>query len=230
MNNTIDFKKTPIPEGILEKWQKVVDIMAEILAVPSAIVTRVHPPEIEVLRSAQLPENPYKSGDKVEMASHYCEAVVSRNRKLQVSYAPEDPLWHSAPEIDYGMYSYLGYPLCWPDGYVFGTICVLDKKKNTFGSRYEKVLTEFKDLIEAHLSLLEVNEQLRTALAEVKVLRGMLPICSICKKIRDDKGYWEKIENYIQQHSEAEFSHSLCPDCVKKYYPDFNPDRNRSDA
>lgn len=60
---------------------------------------------------------------------------------------------------------------------------------------------------------------LRKALADIKTLSGMLPICSSCKKIRDDKGYWNQIETYIRQHSEAEFSHSLCPDCAKQLYP-----------
>lgn len=54
---------------------------------------------------------------------------------------------------------------------------------------------------------------------ELKILRGILPICASCKKIRDDKGYWAQIETYVRQHSEAEFSHSLCPDCAKKLYP-----------
>lgn len=58
------------------------------------------------------------------------------------------------------------------------------------------------------------------ALDEVKVLKGFLPICASCKKIRDDNGYWRQIEAYIKEHSEAEFSHGLCPDCVKKLYPD----------
>jgi transcriptional regulator with GAF, ATPase, and Fis domain len=218
----IRIQETTIPEEVLGKWQKVVDIMADILTVPSAILTRVDPPQIEVLRSAQLPENPYKSGDKVSMSKHYCEAVVTENRKLQVSYAPKDPLWNEAPEIQYGMYAYLGFPLCWPNGNMFGTICVLDNKENQFGVRYEKVLFEFKELIEAHLSLLDMNEQLKKAIAEVKVLRGMLPICSFCKNIRDDSGYWNKIESYIRQHSEAEFSHSICPKCAKEHYPELD--------
>ena len=69
----------------------------------------------------------------------------------------------------------------------------------------------------------QVIEELKLALAEVKTLSGLLPICSICKRIRDDKGYWSQIESYIQQHSEAEFSHSLCQECAAKYYPDVNP-------
>ena len=78
-------------------------------------------------------------------------------------------------------------------------------------------------------SQLEVtNEKLTKALAEVKQLSGFLPICASCKKIRDDKGYWNQIESYISQHSEAEFSHSICPECAKKLYPELygNPSEN----
>ena len=63
--------------------------------------------------------------------------------------------------------------------------------------------------------------ELQMAMAEVKKLSGFLPICSSCKKIRDDEGYWNQIESYIRDHSEAEFSHGICPECVKKLYPDF---------
>ncbi len=64
--------------------------------------------------------------------------------------------------------------------------------------------------------------ELKNALREVKTLGGLLPICASCKKIRDDKGYWNQLEDYIQKHSEAEFSHSVCPDCAKKLYPDLD--------
>ena len=215
-------KETEIPEDILGKWQNVVDIMANILSVPSAIITRVRPPEIEIMKSARAQENPYKSGDKVLMAKHYCESVVTNNRKLQVSFAPKDPSWENAPEIDYGMVAYLGYPVCWSSGHMFGTICAIDNKENQFGSIYESVLAQFKEVIEAHLLLIEKNEELEAAFSEVKILRGMLPICMHCKKIRDDKGYWNQLESYIQEHSGAEFSHSICQECAKKHYPDMN--------
>jgi PAS domain S-box-containing protein len=61
--------------------------------------------------------------------------------------------------------------------------------------------------------------ELQTALAKVKLLSGFLPICSACKKIRNDEGYWEQVETYIRHHSEAEFSHGICPDCLRKLYP-----------
>lgn len=68
----------------------------------------------------------------------------------------------------------------------------------------------------------DLINRLQDSLAEIKTLRGILPICSSCKKIRDDDGYWQLIESYIGKHSDAQFSHGLCPDCVKKLYPDMN--------
>ncbi|MCK5836510.1 MAG: hypothetical protein KAH09_04535 [Desulfobacula sp.] len=69
-----------------------------------------------------------------------------------------------------------------------------------------------------------IIQELKKSLSEVKTLNGLLPICSHCKKIRDDNGYWNQIEAYIQKHSDAEFSHGICQDCIKKYYPDLSVD------
>ncbi|MDA3897368.1 MAG: hypothetical protein PF482_14635 [Desulfobacteraceae bacterium] len=68
----------------------------------------------------------------------------------------------------------------------------------------------------------ELIVQLKNALNEIKQLRGILPICAHCKKIRDDKGYWNQIESYIENHTEAEFSHGICPGCAEKFYPDLD--------
>lgn len=59
------------------------------------------------------------------------------------------------------------------------------------------------------------------ALSRIKVLHGLLPICANCKKIHDDQGYWSQIEEYIKENSEADFTHSICPECIKKLYPDY---------
>ena len=67
----------------------------------------------------------------------------------------------------------------------------------------------------------ELISRLQDALDSIKKLSGLLPICASCKKIRDDKGYWNQIEQYIAEHSEAEFSHGICPDCVRKLYPQY---------
>ncbi|MDD2998384.1 MAG: GAF domain-containing protein [Candidatus Riflebacteria bacterium] len=73
-----------------------------------------------------------------------------------------------------------------------------------------------------HLDLLkEKTESLEQALSEVKTLRGLLPMCSNCKKIRDDKGLWTRLEAYLSSHTDARFTHGLCPDCLRELYPDF---------
>jgi PAS domain S-box-containing protein len=68
----------------------------------------------------------------------------------------------------------------------------------------------------------EIMSEPRRKEAEVKILRGLLPICAYCKQIRDDKGYWHQMDAYIRDHSEAEFSHRICPKCTKKFYPELN--------
>ena len=69
------------------------------------------------------------------------------------------------------------------------------------------------------LELRRSNEELQKALKEVKVLRGLIPICASCKKIRNDGGFWQQLEEYLGEHSEAAFSHGLCQHCIKKLYP-----------
>jgi len=84
-------------------------------------------------------------------------------------------------------------------------------------------MTIFRDITQRKLIEEErekLIKELKNVLDQVKQLSGMLPICSSCKMIRDDKGYWSQIESYIRDHSEAEFSHSICPECAKKLYPD----------
>ena len=71
--------------------------------------------------------------------------------------------------------------------------------------------------------------ELQNALAEVKVLSGLVPICSNCKKIRDDSGFWNQLESYIQKHSQAKFSHGICPDCMAQLYPDISVKKDKND-
>ncbi|MDP8285747.1 MAG: hypothetical protein RAP03_03685 [Candidatus Electryonea clarkiae] len=79
-----------------------------------------------------------------------------------------------------------------------------------------------EELTSTKFNLESSNKKLEDAIADIMQLSGMLPICASCKKIRDDKGYWNQIESYIRDHSDAEFSHSICPDCAKKLYPDLD--------
>lgn len=85
----------------------------------------------------------------------------------------------------------------------------------------------FRNLKKSEEALLLERDRLEKALSQIKTLKGLLPICANCKKIRDDKGYWNQIESYVQAHSDAEFSHGICPECMKKLYPDFVKDKDQ---
>ena len=76
----------------------------------------------------------------------------------------------------------------------------------------------------------ELERRVQEALQHIQTLKGLLPICASCKKIRDDGGYWNQIETYVSSHSGAEFSHSICPDCLTKLYPEYAHARRQTDS
>ncbi len=91
------------------------------------------------------------------------------------------------------------------------TICNLQKKLQGINVQLE----------DKNKQLQEKNAQLQEAFDNIKTLKGFIPICANCKKIRDDEGFWENVEIYVRDHTEAEFSHSICPDCMQELYPEF---------
>ena len=84
----------------------------------------------------------------------------------------------------------------------------------------EGIVQDITELKRAEADRERALKKLEKALSEIKTLRGILPLCTFCKKIRDDKGYWEQVDVYIHKYSEADISHSICPECFKKNYPD----------
>ena len=222
----IQTRKAEIPSEIETTWQRMVNLISELAHVPSVMINRLHPPELEVFTANISPENPFPSRTTMKMAGVYCETTAKSKHRLRISDASQDPEWAHSPTAQAGILAYLGFPLCWPDGKIFGTLCAVDTKKNKWGDRYESLLLSFKDGIEAHLALLfsmekleEKNSALEQALSEVKTLRRLLPICASCKKIRDDRGYWEEIEEYLDKHTDITFSHGICPACSQRLYP-----------
>jgi len=98
----------------------------------------------------------------------------------------------------------------------------LRMQKEEIQKSNEEITIEMKNRIRAQIEKDNLIVELEDALHKVKTLSGFLPICTSCKKIRDDNGYWNQIESYIQTHSDADFSHGICPDCAKKFYPDID--------
>ena len=109
------------------------------------------------------------------------------------------------------------------DGTVFDISLTLSAIKNGKGevvgiSAIERDITRRKREEKERLRLIE---ELREALTNIKTLKGLLPICASCKMIRDDRGYWERVETYISKHTQAEFTHGICPDCRDRLYPEY---------
>ena len=101
--------------------------------------------------------------------------------------------------------------------HVFVTVGMIQGTDHSVAS-----LIDITDRISVEREKEHLIVELKHALNNIKTLKGLLPICSYCKKIRDDKGYWKQIESYIQEHSGAEFSHGICRDCANEHYPDLD--------
>jgi GAF domain-containing protein len=200
--------------------------MARAFDVHAGLIMRLSGDEIEVFVSSDTDGNPYRPGDREEFLDSglYCETVIRSREVLLIPDALADPDWRENPDVKLGMISYLGMPIFFPDGSPFGTICVLDKKENSYSDLYVELLSQFKTVAESHLGLAVLNERLGTrnqeleaALAEVKELKEILPVCMKCMKVRDDEGYWSRLEAYLKERKNIAVSHSLCPECAAQW-------------
>ncbi len=166
-----ELSKPEISETVLMQWQAVADILAKMCQVPAALVMKVHSSEIEVFVSAHADDNPYERGEKAPLNTGlYCEEVMRRRDRLLVPDALQDPKWDHNPDIQLGMISYLGYPLIWPDGEVFGTLCILDKKENAYSADIHELMCRFREVVETSMAFLWESERRR--LSEAALLES----------------------------------------------------------
>jgi PAS domain S-box-containing protein len=175
-----DTPEIAIPSDVLRKWQRIVDLLANIMHVPSAVVTKIEPPHYthyRTLVSSNSKGNPFPSDETFSMdIGTFCETVIKNREPLLVPNALEDELWKSAPEIQVGMVSYLGFPVLWPDGRMFGTICVLDDKTNRYSDLYQEVLSHCRDVLQGDLqTLARLNIELAEQRAHLSELFARVP-------------------------------------------------------
>jgi PAS domain S-box-containing protein len=169
-----------IPSDILGKWQRIVDLLANVMQVPSAVVTRLEPPhytDYRTIVSSSSLGNPFPVDQSFSMdIGTFCETVIKNCEPLLVANALEDEQWKSAPEIQVGMVSYLGFPVLWPDGHMFGTICVLDDKTNRYSDLYQEVLVHCRDVLQADLqALARLGSELEEQRAHLRELFARVP-------------------------------------------------------
>ena len=144
-----------IPDDMGSSWQNIVDLLAQITQVPAALIMRVHSNYIEVFSTSNSDNNPYNKGDTETLGNGlYCESVMESKQQLVVPNALSDPKWENNPDVELGLISYCGIPLLWPNGELFGTICILDSKENHYTPTYIKLLESFRTSIESQLKTL----------------------------------------------------------------------------
>ncbi|MDR7224125.1 LuxR C-terminal-related transcriptional regulator [Aminobacter aminovorans] len=151
---------TVIPDQMIARWQRIVNLLAELLDVPAGLVMEANPPKHTVLVSSKSDGNPYEVGDDFTLHTGlYCDEVMDNDAPLLVRDASLSEKWRNNPDIKHGMSFYHGFPLSWPDGRIFGTICVLDGQDNPKAAQCAELLAEFKASIDADLVLLAMIEE-----------------------------------------------------------------------
>jgi GAF domain-containing protein len=114
---------------------------------------------------------------------------------------------------------YAGFPLVTSEGFALGTLCAMDRKTRELSPHQRQTMLALSRQVMALLEHRRILFQLAQALEQVKVLSGLLPMCAWCKRIRDDHGYWKSVEVYLKEHTEADFTHGICPECLAKAIP-----------
>lgn len=200
----MEARKPTIPRAMLGEWQRVVDLAAEIVEVPASLVMKTDPPDHAVLLSSRGPDNPYSVGQSFVLNSKlYCHAVLTRRDCLVVRDAHAEPAWLDNQDLDHGMSFYVGYPLLWPDGSVFGTICLLDRRDNEKVRLCQQLLEEFRRVIEGDLALLVEVARRQRAERELQAMLDELE-SRVAARTRDLSRINRTLEQEIDTRRKAE--------------------------
>lgn len=153
------------------------------------------------------------------------EVLIVEDAREDVRFA-NNPLVNGRPGIRF----YAGAPLLTREGLALGSLCAVDVKPHQIDSRQVQALEALARTVVSELELRRTSMELREAAAKIKTLHGLLPICSYCKGVRNDEGYWQDVEAYVESHSDAHFTHGICPECLEKHYPELAQQKQASVA
>lgn len=151
----------------------------------------------------------------------FCAYTIHQTTTLEVEDATKDVRFAANPLVlgDPNIRFYAGAPLVTAAGYALGSLCVIDRQPRKLNQEQKAGLEGLARLVMNNLELRRVAAELAAAATNLKTLSGMLPICCACKQIRNDEGYWQQVEAYISNHTDARFTHSYCPKCARIYFP-----------
>ncbi len=156
--------KPAISPETLAKWQRVVDLISELANVPASLIMNTVDEHHSVYVANGSSGNPYSVGQSFQLNEKlYCFGVFKNDGELCVEDARSEPRWQDNQDLEHGMTFYIGLPLKWPDGQIFGTICVLDRRRNKRALMFRKGLREFCRVVEDDLALLVEVDQRKQA-------------------------------------------------------------------
>lgn len=152
----------------------------------------------------------------------FCDHTILGERVMVVEDARCDSRFYTNPLVtdDPHIRFYAGAPLITQEGFALGSLCVIDSEPGTLDPAKEHVLEGLARQVVAQLELRRTSRLLADSLGSVKVLEGLLPICPHCKSVRNDQGYWTRLESYLLTKTEANLTHCICNGCMEKHYPD----------
>jgi PAS domain S-box-containing protein len=208
-----------ISNDIQEKWQEILNLLSDITQSSATLIRKVDHPNIEVFLSFKSKDNPYHVGNINQIDDLYCGKVINTKDKLLISNALEDKTLKKSDDFKFGMVSYLGVPLLWPDNEIFGTICILDSKENKFTEQTEKLIQQSRELIESHLQLLVQEDK----------AKNFIPNQQISASEENFKLIAEHSPNmiFINKRGRVVYANALCEELMgytkeEFYSPDFD--------
>ncbi|NMM40042.1 sensor domain-containing diguanylate cyclase [Pseudoalteromonas arctica] len=147
----------------LHKWQKIVNLMSDLFSAPAGFIVQAIEMGYRVVIASEQKDNPYKAGVVISADTNiFCKKVVQDNRALYVSHASKENYWLDNPEVTEGGFeSYLGVPIHWPDGEVFGTLCVMDFAVTDYQRNYIELIKQLRDMVEDDLAMINSFVQMR---------------------------------------------------------------------
>jgi PAS domain S-box-containing protein len=142
--------------SVLESWRSIVNTLAEFCDVPAVLIRRLDGRHMEVISASEPGDNPYQEGHRALLSDLYCTLVVQQKKPVLIPNILKETD-ETNKDTALGMVSYMGVPLLWPDGEVFGTMSLLDSKEHTYTPRFENLICKFKELAETQLAMLFKN-------------------------------------------------------------------------
>jgi PAS domain S-box-containing protein len=171
LNNSIGGnkqEKPTVPEEIKVRWQKIIDILAGVTTAQAALIMRLDQGNLEAFLSSKDSAPLFARGMKYDLNSGlFCEKVMRQRQVLLVEDGQNEPEWEKSPTVVQGMTYYLGFPLIWPEGEIFGTICIFDHQNNTQATQLKELVAELRGLIERDLQMIMDSCEREHLIAEI---------------------------------------------------------------